>query len=123
MKLNPILNKENVKKRRSNRKVRSDKKHDIKVYVSEENYTYLTDKASSLGISVTELVSNAVYVMLRRGYDYKTFKYEITEYMVHMRLTNQDYQTLCNYAVEWKTKNVRKAATNILNNIFFIRGV
>lgn len=123
MKLNPILNKENIKKRRSNRKVRSDKKHDIKVYVSEENYNYLTDKASRLGVSVTELVSNAVYVMFRRGYDYRAFKYVITDYMVHMKLTSQDYQTLCNYAAEWKTKNTRKAATNVLNNIFFIRGV
>ncbi|PEC50936.1 hypothetical protein COJ46_01255 [Bacillus sp. AFS077874] len=122
MNLNPIFNNENYKKRRSNKKTRSDKKSDIKIYVSENTYNYLYKKSSSLDISMTELVSNAFYVMFRRGYDYQQFKYTITDYMVHVKLCKQDNETLGRYAGEWMM-NKRKAATNIFNNILYIRGV
>ncbi|MFF3024390.1 hypothetical protein ACFVRR_17325 [Gottfriedia sp. NPDC057948] len=122
MNLNPIFNHENYKKRRSNKKTRSDKKTDVKIYVSEANYNYLFKKASALNISMTELVSNAFYVMFRRGYDYQQFRYSVTDYMVHVKLSKQDNETLGRYAGEWMM-NKRKAATNIFNNILYIRGV
>lgn len=122
MNLNPIFNNENYRKRSSNKKTRSDKKKDIKIYVSENNYNYLFHKAKSLDISMTELVSNSFYVMFRRGYDYIQFQYEVTDYMVHVKLNNDDKEILNRYAAEWKM-NKRKAATNIFNNILYIRGV
>jgi len=122
MNLNPIFNHENYKKRRSNKKTRSDKKTDVKIYVSEATYNYLFKKASALDISMTELVSNAFYVMFRRGYDYQQFRYSVTDFMVHVKLSKQDNETLGRYAGEWMV-NKRKAATNIFNNILYIRGV
>lgn len=121
--LNPIFHDENYKKRRSNRKTRSDKKDDIKIYVLESTYYNLLRKSSSLNISMTKLVSNAFYTHFRRGYDYQMFKYVITDYMVHVKLCEQDKQILNRLKGDWGIKTKRQAATNVFNNILFIRGV
>lgn len=121
--LNPIFHNEEHEKRRSNRKTRSDKKDDIKIYVSESTYYDLLRKSSALNISMTELVSNAFFVVFRRGYDYQMFKYVVTDYMVHVKLSEQDKQILSRLKGEWGITTMRQTATNVFNNILFIRGV
>lgn len=95
------------------RKIRSDKKHDIKFYVSEEQYQYIVQRALWQRTSVTVFATEQLMRILeRRHFDnpnrFPIYPYVVTNFMVHVKVDHQTYDQIVSYASQWNEKVIRK---------------
>ncbi|MEK4973679.1 hypothetical protein NSQ89_15075 [Niallia sp. FSL R7-0648] len=95
------------------RKIRSDKKHDIKFYVSEEQYQYIVQRALWQRTSVTAFATEKLMRLLeRRHFDnpnrFPIYPYVVTNFMVHVKVDHQTYDQIVSYATQWNEKVIRK---------------
>lgn len=119
-KTKPILvTQQNVRKSGKERKVRCDKKHDIKIPLSEEQTKKLRILAFNINkkdkTSLTECASR----LLIRGLQKPIHTFTKVEYVakhepVHAKIIDYDWEKLFNFSVEWKYKSMKKTAHRIL---------
>jgi hypothetical protein len=95
------------------RKVRSDKKRDIKFYVGEEHYQFLVQRALWQRTSVTAFATEQLMKLLeRKHFDHPNrfpiYPYVVTNFMVHVKVDHQTYDLIFSYASQWNEKVIRK---------------
>jgi hypothetical protein len=117
--LNPILS--NPQKRYmepKQRKVRSDKLHDIKIPVSETVDTILRREARRYwNGSKTSLGTEIVLFGLQQIFVYPDVTYKDSPFTVHCKVDQEVYQKLGDLATGWKC-SVRKAAHRVFMESF-----
>jgi len=117
--LNPILsNPQKRYKEPQQRKVRSDKLHDIKIPVSETVDTILRREARRYwNGSKTSLGTEIVLFGLQQIFVYPDVTYKDSPFTVHCKVDQEVYQKLGDLATEWKC-SVRKAAHRVFMESF-----
>jgi hypothetical protein len=112
--LNPILN--NPKKKREEpqqRKIRSDKLHDIKIPVSEQMDTIIRRESRRFwNGSKTALGTEILLYGMQNIFIYPDVTYQDSPYTVHCKVDHEVYQKLGHLSDEWKC-SIRKAAHRI----------
>jgi hypothetical protein len=117
--LNPILsNPQKRYKEPQQRKVCSDKLHDIKIPVSETVDTILRREARRYwNGSKTSLGTEIVLFGLQQIFVYPDVTYKDSPFTVHCKVDQEVYQKLGDLATEWKC-SVRKAAHRVFMESF-----
>lgn len=110
--INPVLS-TNKKNQSGERKIRSDKLHDIKIPVTEKmDYIIRRNAKLSWNGSKTSLGTELVIFALDNLFIYPDVTYQDSPYIVHVKVNHETYQRIGEYASEWKC-SIRKAAHRI----------
>lgn len=110
--INPILS-PNKKNTSGERKIRSDKLHDIKIPVTEQiDYVIRRNAKLSWNGSKTSLGTDLVLFALDNLFVYPDVTYKDGPHIVHIKVNHDTYQIIGEYASEWKC-SIRKAAHRI----------
>lgn len=123
MHINPMLNEKKERKKKTPRKVRSDKKADIRIPISESDYNFVLYHSRSKRMSMTAFCTDIVRSQLQRSTDIHEHPYVITDRMVHIKPEKDLYDAIVRLSVQWGSSSIREAAHRILtDSIFYIRG-
>ena len=114
--INPILS--STKKSSSSlpsapRKVNKNKKHDIRIPVSEELESVLRREAIKYTEGSKTKISTQLFLFgLKYLHHYPAIKYEDGPIIVHVKVEQEVYEELGEYAAEWRL-SMRQAAHRI----------
>ena len=119
MNLNPMFSPQ-VQKRKpeklknSNpRKIRSDKKHDIKIPVSKIDKQKVLLYSRMRGLSEKKFCTSIVKQALEMNYELPEVNYQTSEFMIHINPDIELYSQIVNMSVEWNSPSLRVAAHRI----------
>ena len=110
MHLNPMLHQ---KRRSGSRKVRSDKKHDIKIPVTQEEKEFIIMASIGRGESETVYCTQLLQSALEQNSNFDEVRYVNHEQTVHVKLGQDFYGMVSYYAASWHCRSIRKAAHRI----------
>lgn len=112
--LNPVLSTPRKKSEQpQQRKVRSDKLHDIKIPVNEAiDHKLRIESRRSWNGSKTALGTDILLFGLEQVFVYPEVTYKDGPYTVHCKVDHDIYQQIGSLAAEWKC-SVRKAAHRV----------
>ncbi len=97
------------------RKIRSDKKKDVKIPVNEIQRQLIRSSAFQEGITTTQYMSKLITEHLRIDYinEIHAYDYKDTKKYIHAKLEQETHSKLVRLAIEWGVSQ-RAAATRIL---------
>lgn len=97
------------------RKIRSDKKKDVKIPVNEIQRQLIRSSAFQEGITTTQYMSKLITEHLRIDYisEIHAYEYKDTQKYIHAKLEQGTHSKLVQLAIEWGVSQ-RAAATRIL---------
>ncbi|MFP3415015.1 hypothetical protein SB773_26160 [Bacillus sp. SIMBA_074] len=97
------------------RKIRSDKKKDVKIPVNEIQRQLIRTSAFKEGITTTQYMSKLITEHLRIDYinEIHAYDYKDTKKYIHAKLDQGAHSKLVQLAIEWGVSQ-RAAATRIL---------
>ncbi|MDA2732912.1 hypothetical protein PDR34_24475 [Bacillus cereus] len=97
------------------RKIRSDKKKDVKIPVNEIQRQLIRSSAFQEGITTTQYMSKLITEHLRIDYisEIHAYEYKDTKKYIHAKLEQESHSKLVQLAIEWGVSQ-RAAATRIL---------
>ncbi|PEI73834.1 hypothetical protein [Bacillus toyonensis] len=97
------------------RKIRSDKKKDVKIPVNEIQRQLIRSSAFQEGITTTQYMSKLITEHLRIDYinEIHAYEYKDTKKYIHAKLEQETHSKLVRLAIEWGVSQ-RAAATRIL---------
>ncbi|ANT40260.1 MULTISPECIES: hypothetical protein [Bacillus cereus group] len=97
------------------RKIRSDKKKDVKIPVNEIQRQLIRSSAFQEGITTTQYMSKLITEHLRVDYinEIHAYDYKDTKKYIHAKLEQETHSKLVRLAIEWGVSQ-RAAATRIL---------
>ncbi|MFD0769259.1 hypothetical protein ACFQZ1_10270 [Bacillus sp. CGMCC 1.60114] len=97
------------------RKIRCDKKKDVKIPVTEAQRQSIRLAAYSKGITTTQYMSQFITEHLKIDYinEIHAYEYKDTKKYIHAKLEQETHSKLVHLAVEWGVSQ-RAAATRIL---------
>ncbi|EOO23034.1 hypothetical protein ICM_06257 [Bacillus cereus BAG1X2-3] len=97
------------------RKIRSDKKKDVKIPVNEIQRQIIRTSAFQQGITTTQYMSKLISEHLRIDYisQIHAYEYKDTKKYIHAKLEQKTHSKLVQLAIEWGVSQ-RAAATRIL---------
>lgn len=100
---------------RQPRKIRSDKKKDVKIPVNEIQRQLIRSSAFQEGITTTQYMSKLIAEHLRIDYisEIHAYEYKDTKKYIHAKLEQETHSKLVQLAIEWGVSQ-RAAATRIL---------
>lgn len=108
-----LSNKKNVSQEPQQRKVRSDKLHDIKIPVPEiVDTTIRKESRRAWNGSKTALGTDILTFGLEQIFVYPEVNYQDGPFTVHCKVDHETFQRIGDHAAEWKC-SVRKAAHRI----------
>lgn len=97
------------------RKIRSDKKKDVKIPVNEIQRQLIRSSAFREGKTTTQYMSKLITEHLRIDYinEIHAYEYKDTKKYIHAKLEQETHSKLVQLAIEWGVSQ-RAAATRIL---------
>lgn len=97
------------------RKIRSDKKKDVKIPVNEIQRQLIRSSAFQEGITTTQYMSKLITEHLKIDYisEIHAYEYKDTKKYIHAKLGQETHSKLVQLAIEWGVSQ-RAAATRIL---------
>ncbi|HHB3507862.1 TPA: hypothetical protein ACORDH_004996 [Bacillus cereus] len=97
------------------RKIRSDKKKDVKIPVNEIQRQLIRSSSFQDGITTTQYMSKIITEHLRIDYisEIHAYEYKDTKKYIHAKLEQEIHSKLVRLAIEWGISQ-RAAATRIL---------
>jgi len=97
------------------RKIRSDKKKDVKIPVNEIQRQLIRSSAFQQSITTTQYMSKLITEHLRIDYisEIHAYEYKDTKKYIHAKLEQETHYKLVQLAIEWGVSQ-RAAATRIL---------
>ncbi|HHB1907127.1 TPA: hypothetical protein ACOQ31_004801 [Bacillus cereus] len=97
------------------RKIRFDKKKDVKIPVNEIQRQLIRSSAFQEGITTTQYMSKLITEHLRIDYisEIHAYEYKDTKKYIHAKLVQETHSKLVQLAIEWGVSQ-RAAATRIL---------
>lgn len=111
--LNPSIAVSKKNSQPQQRKIRSDKLHDIKIPIKEPVDALLRRESRRYwNASKTALGTDILIFGLEQIFVYPDVTYEDSPFTVHCKVNHEIYQKIGHYATEWKC-SVRKAAHRI----------
>ena len=122
--LNPMFNEQRRHRNTKNdRKTRSDKKADIRVPVTVDDYEFIKWNARSKKQSITRFCTDIVTTQIKMNQEFHEHTYLKTGYEVHIKPEEELYQKIVEYSILWEYGSIRETAHRILtDSIFYIRG-
>lgn len=99
--------------RKTARKPRSDKKHDIRIPVSPETKKTIRLLAQN-SISVTQYCTGLITEAIDRQYDFPSVQYVNYDEVVHAKVTKEQYDQLYSLMLKWNFRSIRQTAQRIL---------
>lgn len=119
--LNLFLNDDKPKKiatSSSNRKIRSDKKHDIRIpIVTADLYKIIRSQSRERGVTMTVFTTQLIEKAINQSSQFDEIPYTDNELIVHAKVDRRIYLLLGNYADEWGHGSVRRASHRIFYNM------
>lgn len=127
MNVNPMFNERPKKQPAATkvskaRKVRSDKKHDIKIPISAYNKKLVLLFARRKDMSVTHYCTGLVGEALNFNFDYDDTDYKHTDITVHIKPDKQLYSLIIDKSVDWCC-SIRKASHRIFHEALLMEGI
>lgn len=111
--LNPVLTSPLRKQNYTERKVRKDKLHDIKIPITENMDLVLRRESRKFwGGSKTAIGTEIFTFGLKSLFNYSEVAYKDSPFTVHVKIDHDTYEELGSYATLWKC-SARKAAHRI----------
>ncbi|MDQ0254945.1 DNA gyrase/topoisomerase IV subunit B [Evansella vedderi] len=106
------------------RKTRSDKKRDIRVPISFEEYNFVLYCSRSKKQSITQFCTELVREYIEKNTNFEEMPYDSSsEYMVHVKPNQLLYESMVNLSVSLNCRSMREATHRILANaIFYMQG-
>ena len=104
------------------RKVRSDKKHDIKIPISAYNKKIILLFARRKDLSVTQYCSEIVAEALGYNFDFDNVEYKHTDTTVHVKPDKLIYNLIIDKSVDWSC-SVRRATHRVLHHALQMEGI
>ncbi|MGR5901100.1 hypothetical protein ACT7C8_31895 [Bacillus cereus] len=97
------------------RKIRCDKKKDVKIPVNEMQRQLIRSSAFQEGITTTQYMSKLITEHLKIDYisEIHAYEYKDTKKYIHAKLEQETHSKLVQLAIEWGVSQ-RAAATRIL---------
>ncbi|WNF36383.1 hypothetical protein RJD24_18470 [Bacillaceae bacterium IKA-2] len=127
MNINPMFNQKPKKqppppKVSKVRKVRSDKKHDIKIPISAYNKKLVLLFARRKDLSVTQYCTELVAEALGYNFDFEEVEYKHTDTTVHIKPDKELYNLIINKSVDWSC-SIRRASHRVLHHALQMEGI
>ncbi|MDP9726959.1 hypothetical protein J2W44_006115 [Priestia aryabhattai] len=122
MKLNYIV--ENQKKPRV-RSVRSDKKKSVRVWMDEYTYRRVLKNSKLNNMTITSFCSAIVSYQLqnREANEFDPVSYNTDLHVVHIKLTQSDYEKICSLSGEWMYTSIRQTVHRVLYQGLKVEGL
>lgn len=111
--INSFLQKQNKIKIR---KTRSDKKKSVRVYVDRFQYQKVLKNSKLNDQTITAYVSDLVSRELDENKDFEEVNYQVEDHIVHVKLTQDDYEHICNLSASWLYPSIRQTTHRVLIN-------
>ena len=104
------------------RKVRSDKKHDIKIPISAYNKKIILLFARRKDLSVTQYCTEIVAESLGYNFDFDNVEYKHTDTTVHIKPDKLIYNLIIDKSVDWSC-SIRRATHRVLHHAVQMEGL
>ncbi|UNL87454.1 hypothetical protein [Priestia koreensis] len=104
------------------RKRRNDKKHDIRVPVSDAIKSYIKSESFEYD-SVTQYCTHLVEKGLKAGVNFPPSHYVNYDDVVHVKVSQEMYKLIFDKQLEWDQRSIRQATHRILMGMLKAEGV
>lgn len=120
--INSIVDKQKTVKVR---KVRSDKKKSVRVWLDAYTYRKVLKNSKLNNMTITSFCSNVVSYQLqeRESFQFDPVEYGVDEHQVHIKLTQSDYEKICELSGEWFYPSIRQTVHRVLKNGLKVEGL
>ncbi|MED4456199.1 hypothetical protein [Metabacillus fastidiosus] len=98
------------------RGVRSDKKKSVRVWVDDFTYSKILNNSKLHHLTITAYCSSIVSDQLKRQESYDTVNYQVEERVVHIKVTQSDYQKICSLSGDWMYPSIRQTVHRVFLN-------
>lgn len=105
------------------RKVRKDKKKDVRVWVSDFQYRKILRNSKLNNLSITAYCSTIVSRQLAMSKDHEDFPHQVEDQFVHVKLNQEDYEEICNLSAMYKIPHTRVVVHRVLMNALRNEGI
>jgi hypothetical protein len=113
--INSIVDKQKTVKAR---KVRSDKKKSVRVWMDAYTYRKVLKNSKLNNMTITSFCSEIVSYQLqeRESFQFDPVDYGVDEHVVHIKLSQSDYEKICEFSAEWLYPSIRQTVHRVLKN-------
>lgn len=106
------------------RATRSDKKKSVRVWVNEWTYRKILKNSKLNNLTITAYCSSIVSNELEDNhFRYDEFDYGVEDHIVHIKLTQQDYEKICDLSSHFMYPSIRQTVHRVLLNGLKTEGV
>jgi len=120
--INSIVDKQKTVKVR---KVRSDKKKSVRVWMDAYTYRKVLKNSKLNNMTITSFCSGIVSYQLqeRDSFQYDPVEYGVDEFQIHIKLLQSDYEKICELSGEWLYPSIRQTVHRVLKNGLKVEGL
>jgi hypothetical protein len=113
--INSIVDKQKTVKVR---KVRSDKKKSVRVWMDAYTYRKVLKNSKLNNMTITSFCSGIVSYQLqeRESFQFDPVEYGVDEFQIHIKLSQPDYEKICEFSAEWLYPSIRQTVHRVLKN-------
>jgi len=120
--INSIVDKQKTVKVR---KVRSDKKKSARVWMDAYTYRKILKNSKLNNMTITSFCSEIVSYQLqeREYFQFDPVDYGVDEHVIHIKLSQTDYEKICELSGEWLYSSIRQTVHRVLKNGLKVEGL